>query len=352
MKKTNNKMLSSSELSFFCMQIGLILKSGLLISDGIDTIYKDLEESRVKYVLKNIKENLDNKVPIYIAMEKEKCFPDYLVNMCQIGTVTGKLEDVMFSLSEYYDREQFIRLKIKNSIFYPAVLFILMSVVIILLVTKIFPIFEGMIKELGGDLINSSNSLMSFSTGILAGKLTMYLIIILLAIALVVFILYKIGKGKIVLDFVLNKIPFTNKILNKIIAYRFSASMSLLLSSGMDIEKSINILSDITEGSNLKNKIEICRKFMNEGNSFIESLSQMKIFSDLHVQLLNMGQKTGEMDNVMKKLTAIYEEEADYAINSAVAVVEPVIVGILSVVIGIILISVMLPLMNIMSAIG
>ena len=91
---------------------------------------------------------------------------------------------------------------------------------------------------------------------------------------------------------------------------------------------------------------------MSKGESFIDSVSELSLFSSMHIQMLNMGQRTGEMDVVMKKLTIIYENEADRSIGNAVSLIEPALVGTLCIVIGFILISVMLPLMNIMSSIG
>jgi len=157
MKNKSVKKLSSSELSYFCTQIAMILKSGMLIFDGIDWMYNDIEEGNVKNVLGILRNELSNKVPLYVAMENSGCFPSYIINMSQIGSVTGRLEDVMCSLSEYYDRESFIKSKVRNSIFYPAMLFVMMSFVIILLVTKIFPIFEEMVEELGGQMSNESS---------------------------------------------------------------------------------------------------------------------------------------------------------------------------------------------------
>lgn len=342
MKNFKNKQLSSSELSFFCMQIALILKSGMLIHEGIELMYNDMEHGKVKNVIGNIKKELSDKIPLYNAMKKVEYFPSFLINMCQIGSLTGRLEDVMVSLSEYYDREEYLKLKIKNAIFYPTMLFAMMSAVIILLVVKIFPIFENMLKELGG----------SFSTGKLTGKFTMFVVIAALFFIGLLIVAYKTNKGKVIIKNFLRNFIVTKSIIKKITAYRFSYSMSLLLSSGMSIEKSIDTLSEITDDEELKDMIINCSNTMKTGDSFIDALSKLSIFSNMHIQMLNMGQRSGELDEIMKKLTIIYEQEANQAINNAVSLIEPVLVGFLSIVIGAILISVMLPLMNIMSSIG
>jgi type IV pilus assembly protein PilC len=330
----------------------MVLKSGMLISDGIEWMYNDIDESNVKIALGAVLDELSNKVPLYKAMEASGYFPTYIISMSQIGSVTGRLEDVMTSLSEYYDREDFIKAKIKNSVFYPAMLFVMMSFVIILLVTKIFPIFEGMIKELGGELPGESSALLSFSTGIMAGKFTMAATVAVLVTIAAIFVLTKTEEGKKSFNKFLSSFGPTKSIMKKVTAYRFSSCMSLLLSSGMNIDSSMDILLDIIEEPSLKSKIEACKVSMNSGENFLDSLSGLSMFSSMHIQMLNMGQRTGEMDIVMRKLTNIYETEADQAISNSVALIEPVLVGILCIVIGFILISVMLPLMNIMSSIG
>lgn len=352
MKNTSIKKLSSSELSYFCTQVAMILKSGMLITDGIEWMYNDIEEGNVKIVLGKLKDELLNKVPLYKAMETTGHFPSYIINMSQIGSVTGRLEDVMSSLAEYYDRENFLKSKIRNSIFYPSMLFIMMSFVIILLVTKIFPIFEGMIEELGGHLTNEPSFIMSFTTGIMTGKFTLILVIATLLVITVVYILSRTKNGKATLNKFLSNFFLTNSIMKKITAYRFASSMSLLLSSGMNVESSINLLLDIVEEPELKNKIKQCSRSLSTGKDFLESISSLSLFSSMHLQILNMGQRTGEMDIVFKKLTNIYENEADQSISNAVSLIEPVLVGTLCLIIGFILISVMLPLMNIMSSIG
>ncbi len=351
MEKPVKKILSSSELSFFCTQIAMMLKSGMLIKDGIDWMYDDIEEGNVKNALYYIKSKLSEKIPLHEAMKSSGYFPSYIVNMTQIGNTTGRLEDVMSSLSLYYDRENYLKGKLRNSVFYPAMLFVMMSFVIILLVTKIFPIFEGMLAELGASASDSSVAV-SFSRGVTAGRIAMVSVIIIMAAFALVYILNKSENGKKSINKFLSTFPATKKITEKVTAYRFASAMSLLLSSGMNVDSSIDMLLDIVDDPILKEKILSCRDSMKAGVSFLDSVNKLALFNGMYMQMLKMGQRVGEMDLVMNKLANIYEDESEQAINNTVSLVEPVLVGVLSVLIGLILISVMLLLMNIMSSIG
>lgn len=350
MKKSANKKLTSTELSYFCMQIAMVLKSGMLITEGIDWMYDDIEEGNVKDALNLLKKLLSDKIPLYKAMDDSGYFPSYLVNMCNLGSITGKLEEVMISLSEYYDREDFMKSKIRNSLFYPSMLFAAMSFIIILLVTKIFPIFEEMLKELGGG--SNEIFMLSFHKGIMLGKITRLLVVAILVLMVFFFIVYKNKKGRAAINKLLENFPPTRSIMKKVTAYRFASSMSLLLSSGMNVDSSIDILLDIVGEPLLRKKILSCKESMDSGDSFLDSISKLSIFSSMHLQMLNMGQRTGDMDVVMNKLTYIYENDADQAISNYVALIEPALLGFLSLLVGAILISVMLPLMNIMSSLG
>jgi type IV pilus assembly protein PilC len=208
-----------------------------------------------------------------------------------------------------------------------------------------------MLEELGASA-NDSSFVVSFSNGIMAGRIAMVSVILVMAAFVLIYILNKSQGGKITLNKFFSGFSLTKKIMGKITAYRFASAMSLLLSSGMNVDSSMDMLLDIVEEPVLKEKIILCRDYMKSGDSFLDSVNKLSLFNGMHMQMLKMGQKVGEMDLVMNKLANIYEDESEQAINSGVSLVEPVLVGILSAIIGLILISVMLPLMNIMSAIG
>lgn len=186
----------------------------------------------------------------------------------------------------------------------------------------------------------------------MTGKFTLAFVVVILMLLIATYMISKTKKGNSSLIKLFGNIKFLKSIMNKITAYRFAYSMSLLLSSGMNFENSILLLLDIAEDDTLKSKIKQLSDSMESGEDFITSLSKLSLFSGMHLQMMNMGQKTGELDVVMKKLSSTYEQEVDQSINNAVSLIEPILVGTLCIVIGFILISVMLPLMNIMSSIG
>ncbi|MCL2774639.1 MAG: type II secretion system F family protein [Oscillospiraceae bacterium] len=174
------RKLSSGDLSIFCLQLSLILKAGIQLHEGLmnlgDKTNKLVEsKQKIRGMLGRIIDNMADMVELdetlSSAMKKSGGFPGYVVNMAEIGEQTGKLDNVLESLGDYYERDQYMKAKIRNSLMYPVFLFIVMSVVIALLVGKVFPIFRNMLESMGGSLSAGEEAAAAFTGSLMAGKL-------------------------------------------------------------------------------------------------------------------------------------------------------------------------------------
>ena len=359
--KQRLKKLSSGDLSIFCFQLSLILKAGIPLNEGLNTLGDEASEmaeskQKIKGILAKTIRNMATEVeigsPLSYAMKKEGVFPDYVISMVEIGEQTGKLDNVLEALGDYYERDQYVKTKIRNSMMYPVFLFIIMSVVIVLLVSRVFPIFSSMIESMGGSLSESEQAVSAFAGSLAAGTYTMYIILGLAALVIIVALLAKTKPGKNIVGQIAAIFPLTKNINKKIAASRFANAMSMTLSSGMDINSALNMAVNLIENSVFKNKFAECIKEIEEGGSFSKAIGKTGAFSGMYVKFIEIGQKTGTADAVMKKIADICDGEADTSLNNATSVIEPLLVGILSVIIGIILISVMIPLVSVMSNIS
>ena len=359
--KQRLKHLSSGDLSIFCFQLSLILKAGIPLNEGLGTLGAEASETgeskqKIRGILGKTVRNMASAVeigdPLSHAMKKEGVFPGYLISMVEIGEGTGKLDNVLEALGDYYERDQRVKAKIRNSMMYPVFLFVIMSVVIVLLVSRVFPIFSDMIESMGGSLSESQQAVSAFAGSLAAGTYTMYIILALAALAVIVALFSKTKPGKRITGLFAAVFPLTKNINKKIAASRFANAMSMTLSSGMDMNSALNMSVNLIENSVFKNKFEQCVKEIEEGGSFSGAIGKTGAFSGMYVKFIEVGQKTGTADAVMKKIADICDGEADTSLNNATSVIEPLLVGILSVIIGIILISVMIPLVQVMSNIS
>lgn len=344
------KELKPEEISLFCTQIVYILQAGIAINDGVALICEDIESGTLKDTFVNVNKKTAQGSPLSAAMEETGVFPQYVVSMVNIGETTGKTEDVLRSLSEYYEREKALRQKLYTAVFNPIMLFVMMSAVVVLLVTEVMPMFANMFNQLGGSISVETGAAVNF--GIAAGIAALVIIVLITLILITGAVMLKTTRGHFYFDTAVSKFPATKKLSSKIAARNFSSAMHLMLSSGVGTSDSMRLAANIVNNELLKQKVLSAAERLEAGESFIDALIKAEIFSGLYTSMLNVGFKTGSMDDVMKKLSGVYEEEVNTALNNLANVVEPVLVGILAVIIGSVLIAVMLPLAGIMSSIG
>ncbi len=360
-KSPTLKKISSNDLSIFCMQLSLILKAGIPLSEGLAILGNgdDInggENARIKGVLgisiDSMTECVEGGATLLTAMMQANIFPEYVLHMVEIGESAGKLDSVLEALGNYYEREQFLKVKIRNSLMYPMFLFVIMAAVIILLVGKVFPIFSEMLESMGGSLSNAGKAAAMFSGRFLAGEYVMYSFLVLAVATILIFLFSQTKTGRKVMNQFTATFPLTKGINKKIAASRFANAVSMTLSSGMDMNTVMNYAMNLVDNDVYKEKIQSCLDEIEAGARLSDSFAGIGIFSPMYVKLIEIGHKTGTVDSVMEKIADTCGDEAENAINNATSIIEPLIIGILSIVIGVVLISVMIPLVQIMANIA
>lgn len=344
------KALSNKELTTFCGQMALILRSGISSTEGLSIMLEDAPEDEGQKILQSVLEHMELTGYLAQSLEQSGVFPDYLCNMVEIGEQSGRLDDVMVSLAEHYDREDAISRNIKNAVTYPLVMIVMMLAVVVVLITKVMPVFEQVFEQLGTGLSGVSRSIMN-----LGEILNRYaLVFILLAVLLLGLFFYFACtlKGRSTLRRLSVNFPLTRSLSEKIAAARFASGMALSLGSGLDTDQSLEMAAKLVDHPVMQEKIKKAGSLIEEGSGFSEALLESGIFSGLHARMITIGSRTGAMDDVMRQIASQYDEEVNDRILGIVAKLEPTLVAILSVVVGMILLSVMLPLMGIMSSIG
>lgn len=337
-----NNLLTDAEISSFCQQINLIVKAGLPTYYGISIIRDEAPDDNTKTLLTKIYEPMEKGATLYAAMSDTGVFPNYMLEMVHIGEQTGRLEEVLDSLSVYYEREAEIRAGLRQAITYPVIMSVMMLAVIVVIITKVVPIFSDVYAQLGSTLTGSARLLMDIST-----FLNQYLLYFLVGFVLLVLIALAFAKtpaGK--------KIYESRGIARTIASSRIANCMYLSLASGLDANQGLNLAEALIDNNYMKERIQHCKDLMKEGEVFSKSLLLSGIFSKMYSNIIAIGYKTSAMDDVMLHISKTYEEETDEKLHHLVSIIEPTLIIILSFFIGLILISFLLPLLGIMSSIG
>lgn len=341
-KKHNKSVLSDMELAIFCQQMAMVITAGLPAYQGISILMEDSDNATSKALFKELFEPMQLGSTLHAALRDTNKFPEYMVNMIELGEETGKLEEVLKSLAFYYEREAGIQSAVRHAITYPSIMIAMMFVIIIVMITQVLPIFSQIYAQLGSELTGNARFLMEISNILNSNLLGFVILVIVLLVLAIVFYYSPWGK----------KYRKGTKLAKKISAGRFASCMYLALASGLDTDRGLELASLLVDNDYMQEKISTCREHISNGEGFTKALTMSGIFSKMYSSWLSIGFTTGAMDEVMERISTAYQEETDEDISRFISLLEPILVAILSFLIGLILLSFILPLLGIISSIG
>lgn len=339
--------LSNMEISAFCSQMAMIRHSGLSFSEGISLMLEQPTSTEEAELLTYMKETLQATGSFPEALAATHVFPEYLLQMVQIGDNTGKDDEVMEALSAHYERENNLAQAIKSAVTYPLIMIFLMLLVIFVLLTRVMPIFNQVFLQLGSEMTGFSKAILDFGMALNSYSVVLIVLIALLTIAVLYFSRTKSGRAK--WNSFSSHISWLRSFTDKICACRFASGMALTLSSGISPEKSLSFAAKLIDDSRYLSKLDACQNAIENGLDLGAAFLENSIFSGVYAHMITIGYKTGSPDKAMQDVASRYQEEIDQKFAGLMAALEPTLVIILSLVVGIILLSVMLPLMGIMS---
>lgn len=344
---TADGRLSHLKTAAFCSQMAMILRAGLPAIEGISLMLADAQDPSEKELLQKVQEELLSSSQFCDALRSVGVFPDYMVQMVTIGEQTGTLDDVMSGLSKHYEREQEIAKSIRSALTYPLIMIGIMILVIVVLLTKVMPVFSQVFKQLGHEMTGFSKAALTMGT-----VLSNYAVFFIAAMIVILFLLFYFSKttsGRRQFKNLGHHIGFVRSISDKICASRLASGMYLALRSGLTPDQGLLLTKELIDNPFFQKKISDCESRMSDGASLSEALTSSHIFSGLYARMTAIADRSGTMDEVLEQIAKQYETEADDAMTAWIAALEPTLVIILSVIVGMLLLSVMIPLMGMMA---
>ncbi|MDR1320405.1 MAG: type II secretion system F family protein [Gracilibacteraceae bacterium] len=349
-EKNKRKQLTPSELAVFCAQMAMILKAGIVAAEGVAVMAADAPNPEGRAILRDVSGAMETGGAFADALETAACFPSYMTDMARVGERAGKLEEVLTSLTGYYEREEALRRNLRGAVTYPLVMITMMCLVIAVLLIKVLPVFNEMFLQMEREM--TGFSLMLLRGGQWLGVWWPAALGLIVAAILLFVVLGRSAGGKRALNRFWSRLIFTRSLMAHIASSRFASAMALMLQSGMDTEEALDMTGRVVGQDTLREKIRVCQTEIAGGRSLAEVLEEQRIFPGLYAKMVTVGFKTGTVDEVMSKLADRLDAETQTSLNRLVAMIEPTLVVILSVLVGAILLSVMLPLADIMSTLG
>ena len=345
----NQSSIPAMELSGFCAEIALMLGSGMALYDGMEALEKTYKSSGNADLYASASKGVTETGSLYEALKADGRWPTYLVEMTGIGERTGRLEEVMNGLAEYYEREGRIRRAIVSAITYPVVLGVMMLLIVLIMILEVMPVFQRVLGSMGVAMTASGSRMMSVGTGI--GWTMLVVVGIVVVAVLTCVILTRTALRDKVLDGLRNLFVPVRNLSRKLASSRVASVLSMMLSGGFPLEEALELVPSVLNDRVAASEVENIRKKMENGTSFSDALTDTALFDEMYNRMIRMGVAAGREDQVMERIARVYEEQVEDDIASLVSIIEPTLVALLSIVIGAILLSVMLPMAGIITSI-
>jgi len=348
---SKNRQLDDLGVSAFCESMGMMLRAGIQTDEAIGLLQSDSKKNAgiLSEGLAVMKEQVDQGRGLDRAMKESGIFPRYAIQMVETGDTAGRMEDILFRLASYYREQKTISEKLRNAVTYPAAMLVLIVVVLAAMLTMVLPAFTDVYDSLTGSLAASSYRYIRWAYGFCWAALV---IMVLLAAALLVgMALWKTGKREAV-EAVLNRIPLCRAILENMGMFRFTAALTTFIASGELQDKAVQESIPMTDCRSVEEKLARCVSRMEEGHSIAQAAYDEELFEPVYGRMLLAGERSGNLESVLQRLTALLEENGGLLADRLVGIVDPLLSGILMVTVGISLLSVMLPLIGMMNSVG
>ena len=188
----NKRILRGSEVAGFCTQLAMVVGAGISLEEGLLILRDDAEDASTRELLSSLISHVEVGQPLHTALRESRRFPRYMVQMVEIGETSGRLEQVLYALSDYYDRNESITKSVKNAITYPAVMIVMMLLVILVLIVEVLPIFQDVFAQLGGEMGGFAQGIMAFG-----GTISRYSAIFIGLVAALVVLAAQIGRAHV-----------------------------------------------------------------------------------------------------------------------------------------------------------
>ncbi|MCX7920412.1 MAG: type II secretion system F family protein [Clostridia bacterium] len=341
------KKISLKELSVFCKQFYTMINAGVAVIGCLDFLRRQTENKKLIGVINKVYDDLQKGMGLSESIKQHaNVFPIMMINMIEIGEVSGTLDVILDRLSVHFEKENKVRQKIKTAMTYPMVIGGLATLMVIFMLAFVVPKFVGMFKTMGAELPLPTKILLKVS-----GTVT-NLWFILGAFAAIVAFIYlfnkfkKSEKGKMAIDSLLIKLPLIGGNIKKILASRFTRSLSLLLKTGVPLVQALEVIGRVVDNSVVNKALLKIQEDIKRGSNLAGPLEQTGIFPAMVTQMISIGEESGSLDSIIETVADFYDDELDVAVSRLVALMEPILIAGLAVIVGGIVIAMIMPVFS------
>lgn len=342
--------VSLSELQIFSRQMYSLTRSGIPILRAIAGLSETTHSQRMRDALDDISEQLTAGRPLSSAMNHHQdVFDSLFVSMVHVGENTGKLEDAFMQLAGYIEREQETRRRIKAAMRYPIFVLIAITIAMVILNIMVIPKFADMFSRFGAELpwatkllIGTSSLFVNYWPAMLVG-----------AIGTFIGIRYwhNSEKGEKQWDKWKLHIPAVGSIIERSTLSRYCRSFSMMLSAGVPMTQALSLVADAVDNAYMHDRIVAMRRGIESGESMLRVSNHSQLFTPLVLQMVAVGEETGQIDQLLNDAADFYEGEVDYDLKNLTAKLEPILIGFVAGIVLILALGIYLPMWDMLNVV-
>ncbi|OGV63731.1 MAG: pilus assembly protein PilC [Lentisphaerae bacterium RIFOXYC12_FULL_60_16] len=353
--KGGNKLLhmfggtvKPKNLMVFTRQLATLIDAGLPLLKGLRILLKQEKNAALREALNGMGESVEGGGTFSEALgQYPKIFDKLFVNMVRAGEAGGVLEVVLQRLAEFMEKAERIKNRIKSAMIYPVVVLVAAIGILVFLLVNVIPKFAEIFKDLlgGQSLPALTQFVINMSDAI---KNRWLVILIVIGAGVVGFNLAKqTTKGRMLMDRFKLHVPIFGDLFRKTAVGRFTRTLGTLMTSGVPVLQALNIVRDTAGNDVIARAIQVVHDAVKEGDSMAAPLGSTGVFPDMVVSMVDVGEETGALPEMLMKVADNYDDEVDTAVEGLTSVIEPIMIVLLAVIIGTIVISMFVPLISI-----
>jgi type IV pilus assembly protein PilC len=337
--------VGTKDVAIFFRQFSVMIDAGLPLVQCLEILAANQENQTFQKTLIGVRTTVEGGATLANAMRQfPVVFDDLSTNMIEAGETGGILDIILQRLAQYVEKAVKLRSAIKSALIYPIAIVGMAFLIVGALLKWVVPIFANMFVGLGVDLPLPTRIVIGLSHFI--GQFWWFFFVGAGAIFYGVKQIRKNPKGKYYFDAGLLRLPIMGTLLRKIAVARFTRTLGTLITSGVPILDGLTITARTSGNAVLEEALMKVRKAVEEGRTIVDPLKECGVFPNMVTQMIGVGEATGAMDNMLQKIADFYEDEVDAATKDMLAMLEPVIIGLLGIMIGGIVISLYMPLFS------
>ena len=347
-KEERYRRISARSLAIFTRQFSVMIDAGLPLVQCLELLAKEEPDKRLASAIDQVRADVEGGAALADAMQKRPyAFDALYTNMVAAGEAGGILDTILKRLSVFIEKQAKLISQVRSAMIYPAAVLTIAAVVVIVILVKVIPTFTALFEGLGAELPFATRAVIWMSKKTIVAL--PFIIVGALGLGYLFRRYYQTAAGRLKVDATLLRMPLIGKIFRKVAVARFCRTLSTLLSSGVPILDGLDITAKTSGNAVIEGAIRQVRSRIERGETIAAPLRASGVFPAMVAQMIGAGESTGALDEMLAKIADFYEDEVDVAVAGLLTILEPALICVLGVIVGGIVISMYLPLFELIN---